>query len=114
MNPAGADWHRAGAVSDFAPEVLTPLTVDNFQILAVNHKGRFYAFERLCPHQSRPLDEGEIKDGVLHCRYHSVSFNLDDGAVLDDGGFIGLPNLVICPVRLEGNQVLIGKPLTTH
>jgi len=46
----------------------------------VNHEGRFYAFDAVCPHRGGPLDQGEIWRGTLECPWHRHRYDLATGA----------------------------------
>ncbi len=40
------------------------------------------AYPNACPHLGMPLDDGEVVDGVLTCRYHGFRYALDSGECL--------------------------------
>lgn len=46
----------------------------------MNHEGRFYAFDAVCPHRGGPLDQGEIWRGTLECPWHRHRYDLATGA----------------------------------
>lgn len=75
-------------------------------IALFNDNGTFYAVNFVCPHAGGPMSEGTIARGIVTCPYHAWSWHAETGhpsAALD-----GHP-LTVYQVRLEGDQVLIGK-----
>lgn len=61
------------------------------------------AYPNACPHLGMPLDDAEIANGVLTCRYHGFQFDLATGESLTVRD-IALPPL---PVELDGDRVRV-------
>lgn len=61
------------------------------------------AYPNACPHLGMPLDDAEIADGVLTCRYHGFRYQLDTGESLTVAE-IALPRL---PVEISGGRVRV-------
>lgn len=57
--------------------------VEDHEILAVNVKGKFYAFENRCPHMGYPLYLGSLEGNVLTCGFHYAKFDVTTGKSLD-------------------------------
>ena len=61
------------------------------------------AYPNACPHLGMPLDDAEIKDGVLTCRYHGFQYLLATGESLTVAD-VALPSL---PVELDAGRVRV-------
>jgi nitrite reductase/ring-hydroxylating ferredoxin subunit len=58
-----------------------PLTVDfgGRTIRVVDRGGKLIAFQAMCPHMLRPLDDCPIVDGVVTCPWHGYRFDISTG-----------------------------------
>jgi nitrite reductase/ring-hydroxylating ferredoxin subunit/Fe-S cluster biogenesis protein NfuA len=61
------------------------------------------AFPNACPHLGMPLDDAEIKGGIITCRYHGFRYALADGECLT-APEIALARL---PVSQQAGRVLV-------
>ena len=56
--------------------------VGDRKILLLNHQGKLYAMDNICPHLKLPLKKGKItEDEAIVCPWHRSAFNLCTGAV---------------------------------
>ena len=65
--------------------------------------GKLACNEDFCPHRGAPLSRGEVKDGLLACRYHGIAI---DGA----GTIVRVPAMPDC--ALEGRKAVRAYPVT--
>lgn len=81
--------------ADLQPGKLT--RVDAAGIPAVLWKdGRsLYAIAATCSHLGGPLDEGEIKDGVVYCPWHRSGFRMCDGSVANSPAVAAQPTFAV-------------------
>jgi nitrite reductase (NADH) large subunit len=107
-------WVEVGEVSDFLPNVGTPILYGDSQLAVFNNKekGEWYCTQNMCPHkQAFVLSQGIIGDAnatpKVACPLHKKSFNLENGEQI--GGDDNL-NILTFPVKLEGNKVLAELP----
>lgn len=50
------------------------------KLVAVFHSAEgLFALDDHCPHSGGPLSEGNLKDGVVTCRWHGAAFRLATG-----------------------------------
>lgn len=77
------------------------------QIIILRRKNKWYAFESLCPHASQPLLNGRVRDNILECIWHNISFNLETGEIVFDSGFRDIPNLKVYKIKVENNEVYV-------
>jgi len=100
-------WWNIGKTHDFPKGETMARSVGPDTVL-IHHNGqRWFAFEALCPHMSRPLDNAHIEANTLECAWHNMRFDLITGAVIEDSGFFDIPALKVYTVRIEGDEVLI-------
>ena len=65
--------------------------------------GKLNCVEDYCPHRGAPLSRGEVKDGLLACRYHGV-------AIEGSGAIARVPAMPECP--LEGRKAVRSYAVT--
>ena len=53
--------------------------VSNREIVLTLIEGKPYAFDRTCPHEAAPLDEGMIYKKSVICDDHGYTFDLETG-----------------------------------
>jgi 3-phenylpropionate/trans-cinnamate dioxygenase ferredoxin subunit len=81
---------------------------DVARITVFNIAGKFFAIEDVCSHDDSPLGEGEVNGTQIECPRHGAHFDLETGQALTLPAVVDIPAY---PVRVEGNEVLIGLPL---
>ncbi len=64
---------------------------------------RFYAVDDVCPHQDRPLADGQVEDGHLVCPWHGWRFDLGTGQCDLSPG----EDLVIHRAEVRGDRLLV-------
>ena len=68
-----------------------------------------FAVEAECPHAKAPLEKGAVCNGRLVCPWHTGTFALETGAVLEPPPLRDLKRYAF---RLEGDEILVDpKPL---
>ena len=73
------------------------------RIAVFNVAGRLYGIESDCKHMRASLAAGDVKDGILTCRWHHWRYNLETGDCLDLEG----ARLKRYEVEIEGDHVFI-------
>jgi nitrite reductase/ring-hydroxylating ferredoxin subunit/uncharacterized membrane protein len=71
--------------------------VDAAGIPAVLYKeGRaIYAIAATCSHLAGPLDEGQVRDGIVYCPWHHSGFRLCDGSVANSPACYPQPTFAV-------------------
>lgn len=77
------------------------------RVLLTNVEGSYYAVEELCPHSGAALSEGDLYGPEVECPLHSSMFNVQTGEVLSPPA---ARDLIVYPVRVEGTDILLGRP----
>lgn len=81
--PAGSGWWRACALDDLPDGGTLRVELAGLPICLVRARNRVYALYDECTHESVPLSEGDVDDGVIECWAHGSRFDLVTGAALN-------------------------------
>ena len=103
-----ADFVSAGKEAEFEPGTIKLVSVEGVEVAVTKVDGKFCAFSNECTHQNVRLAEGfgELRGRRITCELHDSSFDVKNGRVT--GGPAYEP-LAIYDVRVEGDDVLVGK-----
>ncbi|KAL3944790.1 MAG: hypothetical protein SGBAC_001113 [Bacillariaceae sp.] len=108
------DWVEVGLVSDFLPNVGTPILYGDSQLAVFNNKqrGEWYCTQNMCPHkQAFVLSQGIMGDAndvpKVACPLHKKTFSLTDGQQINDDGKL---SIITFPVKVEGHKLLVELP----
>ena len=111
-------WITVGKVSDFLPNVGSPILYGDSQ-LAVFHnaqRGEWYCTQNMCPHkQAFVLSQGILGDasGVakVACPLHKKNFALETGVELGVDEESAEPlRLITFPIQIVDDQVMVELP----
>lgn len=97
-------------VSEVEKKGLLGAKMEEVELLLIGTQGKVYALENSCSHQGLSMEEGTVRGCILTCPHHSVSYDVESGAVCDDRGFLELPPLRTFSVRVEGDCVMVELP----
>jgi nitrite reductase/ring-hydroxylating ferredoxin subunit len=84
---------------------VTGVTIEGREIAVYTIGGRFFATANICTHAYALLSHGFLEDGVIECPIHSGRFDVASGCAL---GPPVTKNLLTYPVRVDGEDVLVG------
>ena len=77
--------------------------VGGVPVLVLKIDGQVRAYDGICPHQSSPLVEGDLEDGVLTCGVHLWQFDALTGAGVNPRG----ETLTRHQVRVEDGTIRV-------
>lgn len=107
-------WVRVGSVSDFAPNVGTPILYSDTQLAVFNnaHRGEWYCTQNMCPHkQAFVLSQGLVGDAAgtpkVACPLHKKQFSLEDGIEMGSDEPL---SIITFPIKVEGDDVFVELP----
>ena len=105
---ATTNFIKVGRVEDFQEGIIRAYTVDEAEVGVVTWEGGFYAFQNRCTHQGNPLDEGGFigPTNEIICTWHFACFDLQTGRLTDGPAYSGLS---MYDVRVEDGDVLVDK-----
>jgi nitrite reductase/ring-hydroxylating ferredoxin subunit len=74
-------------------------------MLLANVNGRFCATDDTCTHEDASLSTGSLRGELVKCPLHGSRFNVCTGEALEEPAE---QNLKTYPVRVEGDNILVG------
>ncbi|MBR8828893.1 MAG: Rieske (2Fe-2S) protein [Gomphosphaeria aponina SAG 52.96 = DSM 107014] len=75
-------WTKVMAVDALQPGGREVVKVGDRQILVLNHEGKLYAMDSICPHLKLSMKKGKITpEGAIVCPWHRSAFDLCSGEV---------------------------------
>jgi nitrite reductase (NADH) small subunit/3-phenylpropionate/trans-cinnamate dioxygenase ferredoxin subunit len=98
------EYQTVGKVSDFPARALKSVKLNDDLIVVVQLDGRFYAFTSFCTHLGESLADGYLSGSNIVCAYHGATFDLATGITKGPD-----PNLPVYEVRVEGDEVQVGR-----
>ncbi|MDY7041662.1 MAG: non-heme iron oxygenase ferredoxin subunit [Chloroflexota bacterium] len=99
------EFFKVTTKEQLQPGKMVSAWVGGRKVLLYNVAGEFYATDEQCTHRECSLEEGKLAGNVISCPCHGARFDVTTGAVLNPPAKIALP---AHPVKLEGNNVLVG------
>jgi nitrite reductase/ring-hydroxylating ferredoxin subunit len=63
------------------------ITIEEYSFLVTKQQGKIIAYENLCPHQKKPLDDAsesalDAEGDYLKCHHHGALFSPQDGSCI--------------------------------
>ena len=68
-------WYVAGWSGDYGRELVAQTLLAQCVVLYRKRDGTPVALEDACPHRKLPLSKGNLKDDVIECGYHGLTFD---------------------------------------
>jgi len=102
-----AEYTNVGKLSDFPDGAIRPFTLGDEAIAVVSSEGRLYAFSNECTHTGEALTMGYVAGEQVVCWLHGSVFDITTGVKLEGPAF---EDLSVYDVKVEGDDVLVGKP----
>ena len=100
---------KAAEIGELQPGEKKFLKIEDEPILLVNIEGSYYAVEGECTHAYGNLSTGQLYGDEVVCPVHRATFNVRTGEALSPPA---RKALTVYPVRIEGNDILVGPPET--
>jgi nitrite reductase/ring-hydroxylating ferredoxin subunit len=107
------DYFRVARREDIAPGAIVPVEAAERKLLLARVGDTLYAAQRKCPHLGFNLCRGSLDGAAVVCPLHKAKFDLATGAIERDPKLLFLSmkaknDLAVYPVRIEGEDVLVG------
>jgi len=77
------EYLRVAKVTDFPPNGMKLVKVDNLEILLIHVEDENYAFDNKCPHMGFSLFLGSLNGKILRCGFHYAEFDVTTGKPLN-------------------------------
>lgn len=81
--------------ADLGQGTLTRVDVAGIPAVLVRDGKAIYAIAATCSHLGGPLNEGELKDGVVYCPWHRSGFHMCDGTVANSPAVYAQPTFAV-------------------
>jgi len=78
-----AKYLRVAKITDFPPNGMKLVKVDDFEILLILVEDKIYAFDNKCPHMGFSLFLGSLNGKILRCGFHYAEFDVTTGKTLN-------------------------------
>lgn len=102
---ANAKFMPAGTVESVPEGDVIGLDIDGRKIALFKLDGAIHALQGLCTHGHAELAGGYVEGDLIQCPMHGGTFEIRTGKA------VGAPctiDLQVLPVKVEGDQVLVG------
>ena len=99
------EFVNVAQVGDLKPGEMKLVRIGYERILLCNYEGSYYAVDERCTHRNGRLSRGRFNKHQLACPVHGATFDVRTGEVITPPAMEGLR---IYPVKIEGDEVLIG------
>ena len=107
IDPATAEYVAVATKDELPNGARKLLEIDGRPIAVFNIAGEYYAIADVCSHDDGPVAEGDLYDYEIECPRHGARFDVRNGKVLSFPAIVDIPAY---PVRVEGEEILIGLP----
>jgi nitrite reductase/ring-hydroxylating ferredoxin subunit len=107
------EYFRVAAVADIGTGKIVPIEAAGRKLLLARIGDAFFAAQRRCPHLGFNLCRGALDGAAIVCPLHKAKFDLATGAIERDPKLLFLAmkaksDLAVYPVRVEGEDILVG------
>ncbi len=107
VDPATAEYVAVATKAELPNGTRKLLEVDGRAIAVFNIAGTYYCIADVCSHDDGPVAEGELIGYAIECPRHGAHFDVRTGKVLSFPAIVDIPAY---PVRVDGDDILIGLP----
>jgi len=108
------DYIKVATTAEVAPGRIVPVEAGGLKLLLAQAGGEYFAAQRKCPHLGFNLCRGGKLDGrAIVCPLHKAKFDLATGEIERAPKLLFLEmkakgDLAVYPVRVEGEDILVG------
>jgi nitrite reductase/ring-hydroxylating ferredoxin subunit len=100
-------YHAVAKTGDLAPGEVKQIILGKREIALYNLEGEFYATDDICTHAYASLSDGYFEGDEIECPLHGGAFKVKTGEAIRTPC---TENLDTFPVKVEGDDILIGVP----
>ena len=107
VDPATAEFIAVATKDELPNGARKIVEIDGRAIAVFNIAGAYYAIADVCSHDDGPVAEGDLHDYEIECPRHGAHFDVRTGRVLSFPAIVDIPAY---PVKVEGEEILVGLP----
>jgi 3-phenylpropionate/trans-cinnamate dioxygenase ferredoxin subunit len=106
------EFRKAAVASEIAPGTMRRVEIGGLAILLANVGGTISAISDTCTHMGGTLSKGTLEGAVVRCPRHGSKFDVRTGKNVGPAKIMLIkstpPDVRSYPVRIEGDEVLVG------
>lgn len=107
VDPATAEYVAVATTAELPNGTRKLLEVDGRALAVFNIAGTVYCIADVCSHDDGPVAEGDLQGTEIECPRHGAHFDVRTGKVLSFPAIVDIPAY---PVRVDGDDILVGLP----
>ena len=100
-------FKKVADTGELLPGEIKAVDFGDEPVLLANVEGQYVAVSDTCTHAMASLSMGDLSGETVECPVHGSMFNVKTGESL---GPPADESLTVYPVKVEGNDILIGPP----
>jgi len=101
------EFHAVAKTGDVDDGEVIAVSVGRTDIGIYKLEGQYFALSDICTHAYAAMSDGYVENGQIECPLHGACFDIKTGKALTAPAS---ENLDCYPVRIEGDQILVGLP----
>ncbi len=70
---------KVAAVSQLRPGTMRVIEANGHRLLLIDIGGEIHALDARCPHRGGPLEEGDLRQGMIECPWHHYRYDVRTG-----------------------------------
>ena len=72
-------FYKVAKTNDIPEGTMKAVSIQNKEIIVVNHDGNYYAINRRCTHMGGDLSKGKLEGKIVTCPRHGSRFDVTTG-----------------------------------
>ena len=107
MTDTDYEFHAVARTDELEEGEVIARSVGRTDIGIYRLDGEIYALNDICTHAYAAMSDGYFEDGQIECPLHGACFDVKTGKALTAPATQDLDKY---PVKIEGDQILVGLP----
>jgi 3-phenylpropionate/trans-cinnamate dioxygenase ferredoxin subunit len=107
MSDTNLEFHAVAKTSDVDDDEVIAVSIGRKDIGIYKLEGEYYALNDICTHAYACMSDGYVEDGKIECPLHAACFDIKTGKALTAPAAVDLD---CYPVKIDGDQILVGVP----
>lgn len=107
MTDTELEFHAVAKTDEVDDDEAIAVSVGRIDIGIYKIGGEFYALNDICTHAYACLSDGYVENSQIECPLHGACFDIKTGKALTAPATVDLDSY---PIKVEGDQILVGLP----
>ncbi len=108
LEPDHLEFVSVAAVDELAEGQRMLFDIGGQSVVLFRISDSYFAIDNTCSHDLGPVANGELDGHEIECPRHGARFDVSSGKALT---LPAVEDIASYPVRIDGDQILIGFPL---